>query len=234
MSFHQPHAIDHDDLVPLRRPDAKLVNLTEGPASHRRRRDGFELTDGRMPRAARSLAEVDYCLYCHEREKDSCSKGMHDKDGATKKNPLGVALAGCPLNERIGEMHVLRKEGDSLAALALIVIDNPMVPGTGHRICNDCMKACIFQKQEPVNIPQAETGVLTDVLGLPLGLRDLQPAHPLESAQPAAPDAAALQRQERAGRRAGAGRVTRCRTTWPTTGSASSAVDGLKIEPLAR
>ena len=31
------------------------------------------------------------------------------------------------------------------------------------------MKGCIFQKQEPVNIPQAETGVLTDVLGLPWG-----------------------------------------------------------------
>ena len=45
-----------------------------------------------------------------------------------------------------------------------------MCPGTGHRICNDCMKACIFQKQEPVNIPQIETGVLTDVLALPWGV----------------------------------------------------------------
>ena len=44
-----------------------------------------------------------------------------------------------------------------------------MCPGTGHRICNDCMKACIYQKQEPVNIPQIETGVLTDVLELPWG-----------------------------------------------------------------
>src|SRR5438552_9387077 len=45
-----------------------------------------------------------------------------------------------------------------------------MCPGTGHRICNDCMKSCIYQKQEPVNIPQIETGVLTDVLGLPWGV----------------------------------------------------------------
>ncbi len=29
-------------------PDAKLTNITEGPAEHRRRRDGFGLTDGRM------------------------------------------------------------------------------------------------------------------------------------------------------------------------------------------
>jgi NADPH-dependent glutamate synthase beta subunit-like oxidoreductase/NAD(P)H-flavin reductase len=168
VSFHTPHLVDYDDLVPLRRPDATLVNITEGPASHRRRRDGFALTDGRMSR--REVAsEADYCMYCHEREKDSCSKGMHDKQGGLKKNPIGVALRGCPLNEKIGEMHVLRRDGDSIAALAMIVIDNPMVPGTGHRICNDCMKACIFQKQEPVNIPQAETGILTDVLGMRWG-----------------------------------------------------------------
>src|SRR5206468_11986623 len=50
-----------------------------------------------------------------------------------------------------------------------IVIDNPMVAATGHRICNDCMKACIYQKQEPVNIPQIETRTLKDVLELPWG-----------------------------------------------------------------
>ena len=58
-----------------------------------------------------------------------------------------------------------------------------MCPGTGHRICNDCMKACIYQKQEPVNIPQIETGVLTDVLEHAVGRRDLRPADALESAQ---------------------------------------------------
>ena len=168
VSFFVPHNVDHHDLVPLRRPDEALPNVTDGPLSHRRRRDGFGLTDSRM--SPREVAnESDYCMYCHEREKDSCSKGMHDKHGGLKKNPLGVALAGCPLDEKIGEMHVLRKGGDSIAALAMVVVDNPMVPGTGHRICNDCMKGCIFQKQEPVNIPQAETGVLTDVLGLPWG-----------------------------------------------------------------
>jgi NADPH-dependent glutamate synthase beta subunit-like oxidoreductase/NAD(P)H-flavin reductase len=168
VSFRHAHAVDFEDLVPLRRPDAKLANVTEGPAEHRRRRDGFGLTDGRMSR--REVAgESDYCMYCHEREKDSCSKGMHDKQGGVKKNPIGVTLRGCPLNEKIGEMHVLRRDGDSIAALAMVVVDNPMLPGTGHRICNDCMKACIFQKQEPVNIPQAETGVLTDVLAMRWG-----------------------------------------------------------------
>jgi NAD(P)H-flavin reductase/NADPH-dependent glutamate synthase beta subunit-like oxidoreductase len=32
------------------------------------------------------------------------------------------------------------------------------------------MKACIYQKQEPVDIPQIETGVLTDVLTMPWGV----------------------------------------------------------------
>ena len=172
VSFHVPHHIDHEHLVPLRRPDPTLPNVTEGLPEHRRRRDGFKLTDARMsPREI--LNEVDYCLYCHDREKDSCSTGLRDKQGATKDsvktNPLGIALRGCPLDERISEMHVLKKGGDSLAALAMIIIDNPMLPGTGHRICNDCMKACVYQKQEPVNIPQTETGILTDVLDLPWG-----------------------------------------------------------------
>jgi len=44
-----------------------------------------------------------------------------------------------------------------------------MVAATGHRICNDCMKSCIYQKQDPVDIPQAETRTLKDVLELPWG-----------------------------------------------------------------
>ncbi len=51
----------------------------------------------------------------------------------------------------------------------MVTIDNPMCAATGHRICNDCMKSCIFQKQEPVDIPQVETRTLKDVLELPWG-----------------------------------------------------------------
>ena len=116
-------------------------------------------------------------------------------------------LNGCPLDEKISEMHLTKRRGDSIGALALVCIDNPMCPGTGHRICNDCMKACVYQKQEPVNIPQIETGVLTDVLGAAVGLRDLRAADALESAQRAPAVRAALSRQGRARRRAGAGRL---------------------------
>jgi NADPH-dependent glutamate synthase beta subunit-like oxidoreductase/NAD(P)H-flavin reductase len=115
------------------------------------------------------LREIDYCIICHPREKDSCSHGFHQLDGTWKPNPLGIPLTGCPLEERISEMHALRKRGAVIASLAMIMLDNPMCPGTGHRICNDCMKGCIFQKQDPVDIPQIETGVLTDVLFMPWG-----------------------------------------------------------------
>src|SRR4029078_5933017 len=116
------------------------------------------------------LSEIHYCVLCHERDKDSCSKGLREKDGTVTVNPLGIELKGCPLDEKISDMHTLRKAGDALGALAIVMVDNPMCPATGHRICNDCMKACIYQKQEPVNIPQVETRILIDVLDLPWGV----------------------------------------------------------------
>lgn len=167
-SFKIPHALDYQNLVHLIHPNAKLHNRLRGRDEDLRRRDGFKLTDDRGAMRD-SLYEVDYCLICHERDKDSCSKGLHEKDGSVKRNPLGIKTHGCPLDEKISEMHLMKRQGDSIASLALVTIDNPMCAGTGHRICNDCMKGCIFQKQEPVNIPLAETHTLTDVLNLPYG-----------------------------------------------------------------
>ncbi|HET9662979.1 MAG TPA: FAD-dependent oxidoreductase, partial [Burkholderiales bacterium] len=122
-----------------------------------------------------ALDQANYCIWCHEQGKDSCSKGLLEK-GATgrgtesfKKSAFGVTLAGCPLEEKISEFHKAKTEGLPIGALAIIAVDNPLAAATGHRICNDCMKACIYQKQEPVDIPQAETRTLKDVLELPWG-----------------------------------------------------------------
>ncbi len=167
-SFKTPHPLDYQNLVHLKRPDQKLHNIIRGLDKELRRRDGFKLTDDRGTQRD-ALAEIDYCLICHERDKDSCSTGLREKDGTPKRNPLGIKTDGCPLDEKISEMHLMKRQGDSIASLALVTIDNPMCAGTGHRICNDCMKGCIFQKQEPVNIPLAETASLTDVLNLPFG-----------------------------------------------------------------
>ncbi|HVG24742.1 MAG TPA: pyridine nucleotide-disulfide oxidoreductase, partial [Thermoanaerobaculia bacterium] len=164
-SFRLPRPLVFDKLVPIEPVD----ELRFGGKHHEfRRRDAFHLTDNRM--TPRQVAdEAHYCIYCHERKKDSCSKGFLQPNNTYKPNPLGMALEGCPLDEKIGEMNFLRADGDAIGALAIVMIDNPMCPGTGHRICNDCMRSCIFQKQDPVNIPQIETGALTDVLFLPYG-----------------------------------------------------------------
>ena len=139
------------------------------PEGTLRRRDGFALTDRRAP-LRQVLYEIDHCIYCHERDTDSCAKGMKDRrTGDFRSNALGVRVAGCPLGEKISEMHWCKRQGDDLGALVLVMLDNPLCPGTGHRICNDCMIGCIYQKTEPVDVPQIETRVLTDVLDLPWG-----------------------------------------------------------------
>ncbi|HEX8027217.1 MAG TPA: FAD-dependent oxidoreductase, partial [Vicinamibacterales bacterium] len=167
--FRFPENLDYDHLVQVQRPEPDLPEEMFGPDARLRRRQGFQLTDNRYTRRE-VLSEIHYCVLCHERDKDTCSKGIRDKEGKVTSNPLGIPLPGCPLDEKISEMHTVRKRGDAIGALAIVTVDNPMCPGTGHRICNDCMKACIYQKQEPVNIPQIETGVLTDVLNLPFGV----------------------------------------------------------------
>jgi NADPH-dependent glutamate synthase beta subunit-like oxidoreductase/NAD(P)H-flavin reductase len=172
VSFRLPEGVDHQKLVPIV-PLNDAIGRVEGPVEHRRPRDGFGLTDPRM--GAREVQnEIHYCIYCHDHDGDFCSKGFPEKKGEPDKglkvNPLGVTLTGCPLDEKISEMHTLKKAGLGIGALAMITVDNPMCAATGHRICNDCMKACIYQKQDPVNIPQTETRILTDVLDLPWGV----------------------------------------------------------------
>jgi len=169
VSFKEPEKRDFDALVPHDVETRAGHSVWKRRAQTRRRRDGFALTDNRHDER-HILYEIDHCIYCHDRDTDSCSKGMRNrKDGSYKVNPLGVNITGCPLEEKISEMHLVKRQGDSIGALALIVIDNPMCAGTGHRICNDCMKGCIYQKTEPVDIPQIETSVLTDVLFMPYG-----------------------------------------------------------------
>ena len=167
--FHVPRKIDIQNLVPLTTIERNGVTMQCLPEHDWRARDGFALTDEGMTNA-QALDQMNYCIWCHNQGKDSCSKGLKDrKTGAFQKSPFGVTLAGCPLEEKISEMHTLRAQGHVLGAFAAIAADNPMLAATGHRICNDCMKACIYQKQEPVDIPQAETAILKDVLGLPWG-----------------------------------------------------------------
>jgi NADPH-dependent glutamate synthase beta subunit-like oxidoreductase/NAD(P)H-flavin reductase len=167
--FKLPRKPDPKHLVPVETIERDGVTMRRLPEHEWRPRDGFALTDPGMD-TQQALDQMNYCIWCHAQGKDSCSKGLRARGGdAFQTSAFGVPLAGCPLDEKISEMHSLRAQGHLLGAFAAIAIDNPMMAATGHRICNDCMKACIYQKQEPVDIPQAETSVLRDVLALPWG-----------------------------------------------------------------
>ena len=130
VSFERPETLHFDQLVQITRPETALPEVIEGPAEHLRLRDGFQLTDPRMTRKE-YLREVDYCIICHPREKDSCSHGFHNADGTRKPNPLGIPLTGCPLEERISEMHALRKRGQVIASLAM-----PLAGVSAPACCN--------------------------------------------------------------------------------------------------
>src|SRR5712675_1601903 len=166
--FRVPHRLDMHHLVPVETIERDGVTMLRRPESDWRPRDGFALTDSGSDLAG-ALDQANYCIWCHNQGKDSCRSGLHEKDGSFRKSVFGVTLAGCPLDEKISEMNLVKARGYSLGALAIVAVDNPICAATGHRICNDCMRACIYQRQEPVDIPQIETRTLKDVLGLPWG-----------------------------------------------------------------
>ncbi len=149
--FRIPRKIDQNALIPLKKEGPLLVS------SHPIHREGFDCTD---PGASfeEALDQANYCIICHPQAKDSCSKGLSEEK------------QGCPLEQKISEMNALRVKGHVVGALAMIMVDNPMVAATGRRICNACQKACIFQKQNPVDIPSIETQTLEGVLDLPWGV----------------------------------------------------------------
>ncbi|HEY1798007.1 MAG TPA: FAD-dependent oxidoreductase [Stellaceae bacterium] len=166
--FKVPHRLDMNRLVPVETIEHHGVTMMRLPEHEWRARDGFGLTDAGTDEAG-ALDQANYCIWCHNQGKDSCSTGLKEKDGGFRKSTFGVTLAGCPLDEKISEMNLVEARGYSLGALAIVTVDNPLCAATGHRICNDCMKACIYQRQDPVDIPQIETRVLKDVLALPWG-----------------------------------------------------------------
>jgi len=156
--FHIPQKLDFNNLV----SSAETPSLFD---------EGFNLRDKGL-NTPQAQDQTNYCILCHPQKKDTCSKGYGRKNEGERfaQNPLKNTLIGCPLEQKISEAHVLKRDGLNIAALAMIMVDNPMLALTGHRICNECTKACIYQKQEPVDIPGIETQILRSVLALPYGV----------------------------------------------------------------
>jgi NADPH-dependent glutamate synthase beta subunit-like oxidoreductase/NAD(P)H-flavin reductase len=248
--FRAPRKLDMMRLVPVETTTQNGIESLQRPEHEGlRRREGFKLTDAGTDLVG-GLDQAHYCIWCHEQGKDSCAKGLLEKrphasplpparegvaaprpEDPYKKSAFGVTLAGCPLEERISEFHKLRAEGWPIGALAMICVDNPMAAATGHRICNDCMKACIYQKQDPVDIPQSETRVLKDVLALPYGFEIyslLTRWNPLDLRRPV-PKAPTGRRVLIVGQ--GPAGFTLAHHLL-NEGHTVVAIDGLKIEPL--
>ncbi len=177
--FNLPQKLDKENLI-----DNKKISKYQ-----KNQRLDFDYTDSFL-NLDEALNDSHYCIYCHKQDKDSCSRGLMQtqvrhceerSDVAISSNLLRLPRSfqsrssdglkqGCPLKQKISEMNYVKAQGFNLSALAIIVIDNPMVAATGHRICNDCSKACIYQKQDPVNIPLIESNILEETLKLPYGL----------------------------------------------------------------
>ena len=228
--FKTPHKLDMHHLVAAESVESSGLVQLQFSSGHWRHREGFQLTDAGTDLTG-ALDQAGYCIKCHNQGKDSCSTGLKEKDGSFKASVFGVKLAGCPLEEKISEMNTVKENGNPIGALAVVTVDNPMAAATGHRICNDCMKSCIFQKQEPVDIPQVETRTLKDVLELPWGFEIyslLTRWNPLNFARPFM--------------RAASGYKVLVVGLGPAgftlahhlmnDGHTVAAVDGLKIEPL--
>ena len=82
--FKTPRKVDPLHLVPARPAPGNPAGALELDAHHRRRREGFALTDKGMDLTG-ALDHANYCIFCHNQGKDSCSKGLKEKDGGFKK-----------------------------------------------------------------------------------------------------------------------------------------------------
>ncbi len=230
--FQRPGKIDFEQLVDFATIEEGGIEMKLQPDGRYYAREGFHLTDHGVDLIG-ALDQATYCVICHHRGRDYCRTGMRDKKtGEYVVNPVGVTLEGCPLEERVSEMHQATIDGNIVAALAIVTVDNPLVAITGHRICNDCMKSCIYQKQDPVNIPQVETRLVKEILALPWGFEIyslLTRWVPLDFAKPVPKAATGYKVLVVGGGPAGFSLAH----FLLNEGHTVVVVDGLKIEPLA-
>lgn len=73
--FREPHKLDPQRLVPVSTVTEQVITRHGLDAQHLRRREGFALTD---PGGDLAYAQdhANYCIWCHNQGKDSCSHGL--------------------------------------------------------------------------------------------------------------------------------------------------------------
>ena len=164
----------------------KLDYMKLIPHTELRQREGFALTDPGTDLVG-ALDEANYCIWCHEQGKDSCSKGLKEKAPAEgfRKTVFGVPLAGCPLEEKISEFHMVKARGEPLAALGIIAVDNPMVGGHRPPHLQRLHEVLHLPEAGPGRHPAGRDAHAEGRARAAVGLRDLLAAHALEPVRPA-------------------------------------------------
>jgi len=98
--FKAPRKLDYLRLIPVEHERRDGIDRLRLPDDHQRRREGFALTDAGTDLAG-GLDQANYCIWCHEQQKDSCSTGLREKKGADgapppfKRSPFGAPLVLC-------------------------------------------------------------------------------------------------------------------------------------------
>ena len=82
--FKVPHKIDPQHLVPVETEVVDGVTMLRLPRAHRRAREGFALTDPGIDLTA-ALDHANYCIWCHNQGKDSCSKGLRKRPASSRR-----------------------------------------------------------------------------------------------------------------------------------------------------
>ena len=171
--FKVPHKLDMTRLIPVETLlDGGIARLAL-PQHEWRHREGFKLTDPGMGLNA-ALDQANYCIKCHNQEKDSCSTGLKEKTGEFKKSFFGVTLAGCPLDEKISEMNLVKQSGQIQSArLAIAAVDNPMCAGTGHQDLQRLHEVLHISEAGSGGYPAGGNADAQRCSGTALGLRNL-------------------------------------------------------------
>ena len=104
--FKVPHRLDMHHLVPVETIERDGVTMLRLPEDEWRRRDGFALTD-RGTDLTGALDQANYCIWCHNQGKDSCSKGLKRRtalqEERLRRHPRGLPARGEDLGNEPGE-----------------------------------------------------------------------------------------------------------------------------------
>jgi hypothetical protein len=177
--FRAPRKLDFMQLVPLELTHVNGVDAWQIPRAILRRRSGFALTDPGMdcrarstvallhlvPRAGQGLVRARSAREAARRRALSCATSRE----SVQEEPVRRDARRLPARGKDLGVPQAARGGYPLAALAIICVDNPLGRGDRPPDLQRLHEVVHLPEDDPVDIPQAETRILKDVLALPWG-----------------------------------------------------------------